>query len=221
MATDTHDLQDESYSVAEELMNSLTHGAGAVLSLVGLILLIAYASPMNDPWKIISFTIYGISLTSLYLASTLYHSAKCPRRRETFKMLDHCAIYVLIAGSYTPFLLVSMRDNVGWPMFAAVWGIALLGIILKIVFKHRFHNLRLATYLIMGWLVVLAGADLVNSIASGGLTLLIAGGVTYTLGIIFYVGDRIPFNHAIWHLFVLGGSAFHYFAVYYYVLPIA
>ena len=134
-------------------------------------------------------------------------------------MLDHCAIYLLIAGSYTPFLLVSMRDSVGWPMFAAVWGIAVVGIILKIAFGHRFHNLRLATYLVMGWLVVLAGSDLVDSLASGGLTLLIAGGLTYTLGVIFYVGERIPFNHAIWHLFVLGGSICHYFAVYYYVLP--
>ena len=136
-------------------------------------------------------------------------------------MLDHCAIYLLIAGSYTPFLLVNMRDSVGWPMFAAVWGIAAVGITLKIAFGHRFHNLRLATYLIMGWLVVLAGSDLVESLASGGLTLLIAGGLTYTLGVIFYVGERIPFNHAIWHLFVLGGSICHYFAVYYYVLPIA
>lgn len=213
--------QQETYSIAEEIANSLTHGAGAVLSIIGLVLLLAYAGPMNDPWKVISFSIYGISLVSLYLASTLYHSAKCPKRRAKYMMFDHCAIYLLIAGSYTPFLLVNMRDSVGWPMFAAVWGIAAVGITLKIAFGHRFHNLRLATYLIMGWLVVLAGSDLVESLASGGLTLLIAGGLTYTLGVIFYVGERIPFNHAIWHLFVLGGSICHYFAVYYYVLPIA
>lgn len=212
---------EETYSVAEEIANSLTHGAGAVLSIIGLILLLAYASPMNDPWKVISFSIYGISLVSLYLASTLYHSAKCPKRRARYMMLDHCAIYLLIAGSYTPFLLVNMRDSVGWVMFAAVWGIAAVGIVLKIAFGNRFHNLRLATYLVLGWLVVLAGSDLVESLASGGLTLLIAGGLTYTLGVIFYVGERIPFNHAIWHLFVLGGSICHYFAVYYYVLPIA
>ncbi len=220
-ATETTAHQEEAYSATEEFANSLTHGAGAILSIIGLILLLAYASPMNDPWKIVSFSIYGISLISLYLASTLYHSAKCPKRRARYKMFDHCAIYLLIAGSYTPFLLVNMRDSVGWILFAAVWGISAVGIILKIAYRHRFHNLRLATYLIMGWLVVLAGSDLVESLASGGLTLLIIGGLTYTLGVVFYIGERIPFNHAIWHLFVLGGSTCHYFAVYYYVLPAA
>ncbi|UZE96413.1 PAQR family membrane homeostasis protein TrhA [Alkalimarinus alittae] len=219
--TDSQGTQTCSYSAAEELANSLSHGVGAILSVVGLILLIVYSSPMNDPWKVISFSIYGTSLVSLYLASTLYHSAKCPKRRAKYMTFDHCAIYLLIAGSYTPFLLVNMRESVGWPMFAAVWGIAIAGIILKIAFGHRFHNLRLATYLVMGWLVVLAGTDLVESLAAGGLTLLIIGGLTYTLGVIFYVGERIPFNHAIWHLFVLGGSICHYFAVYYYVLPAA
>lgn len=218
---ETPDTHVELYSKTEELANSLSHGVGAILSVIGLIMLMVYSSPMNDPWKVISFGIYGLSLVSLYLASTLYHSAKCPKRREKYMVLDHCAIYLLIAGSYTPFLLVNMRDSVGWPMFVAVWGIAIAGIILKMVFGHRFHNLRLATYLVMGWLVVLAGSDLVDSLASGGLTLLIIGGLTYTLGVIFYIGEKIPYNHAIWHLFVLGGSVCHYFAVYYYVLPVA
>lgn len=212
---------DDAYSVAEEIANSLTHGVGAVLSIVGMILLLFYASQMNDPWKVVSFSIYGSSLFLLYLASTLYHSVTSPQLKSFFKMLDHCAIYLLIAGSYTPFLLVNMRETVGWPMFATVWSIAFIGILLKIVFKHRFQKLRLATYLIMGWLVVLAGAELVESLDTGGLVLLTAGGITYTLGVIFYVGDRIPYNHAIWHLFVLGGSICHYFAVYYYVLPMA
>ena len=211
-----------SYSVKEEIANTITHALGMVLGMVGLVLLLNKAVAHNaDALTITSMRIYGSSMIVLFLASTLYHAVPYKRAKRALKTFDHCAIYLLIAGSYTPFLLVNMRDSVGWPMFAAVWGIAIAGIILKIAFGHRFHNLRLATYLVMGWLVVLAGTDLIESLATGGLTLLIIGGLTYTLGVIFYVGEKIPFNHAIWHLFVLGGSIFHYFAVYYYVLPIA
>ncbi len=217
--SDTRQVSELAYSFAEELANSLTHGIGAVLSLVGLILLLYYTSHMDDIWRTISFSIYGGSLFALYLASTLYHSIPHPKLKRIFKTLDHCAIYLLIAGSYTPFLLVSMRDTVGWPLFAVVWGIAVFGIALKLAFAHRFHALRVATYLVMGWLVVLASAELGDALATGGIVLLVAGGITYTLGVIFYAVEKIPFNHAIWHVFVLGGSILHYLAIFHYVLP--
>jgi len=203
----------------EELANTLTHGLGAVLSIVGLIALLAAAIPMADAWRIASFSIFGLSLTGLYLASTLYHAARCPHKKDKLKMLDHCAIYFLIAGSYTPFLLVNMRETVGWPLLAVVWGIAFFGVFLKLKYKHRLQPLRVATYIVMGWLIVLSGDELTSSLPEGGLNLLILGGVIYTVGVIFYVFERIPYNHAIWHVFVLGGSVCHFFSVYLYVLP--
>jgi len=213
-------MTESTYSRAEELANSLTHGLGAALSVAGLCLLLFYSSQMNDIWRTLSFSIYGGSLFSLYLASTLYHSVSSPNLKALFKTLDHCAIYLLIAGSYTPFLLITMQDSIGWPMFAVVWSIAVFGIGLKIAFKHRFHKLRVSTYLVMGWLVVFASSELTTSLAEGGITLLVAGGLTYTIGVIFYAVERIPFNHAIWHLFVLGGSVLHYLAIFHYVMPL-
>ena len=213
-------MTESTYSRAEELANSLTHGLGAALSVAGLCLLLFYSSQMNDIWRTLSFSIYGGSLFSLYLASTLYHSVSSPNLKALFKTVDHCAIYLLIAGSYTPFLLITMQDSIGWPMFAVVWSIAVFGIGLKIAFKHRFHKLRVSTYLVMGWLVVFASSELTTSLAEGGITLLVAGGLTYTIGVIFYAVERIPFNHAIWHLFVLGGSVLHYLAIFHYVMPL-
>lgn len=203
----------------EELLNTLTHGLGAVLSFVGLVALLVAAIPMEDVWKTVSFSIFGLSLIALYLASTLYHAARCPLKKDKLKTLDHCAIYLLIAGSYTPFLLVNMRDTAGLSMLMLVWGIAFFGIFLKLKFKHRFALLRVATYLVMGWLVVLTGDDLLASVPKGGIILLALGGIVYTVGVVFYLGKKIPYNHAIWHLFVLGGSACHFLSVYYYVLP--
>ena len=204
----------------EELANTLTHGVGALLSVAGLVALLIAAIPMADGWRIASFTIFGLSLTALYLASTLYHAERCPIKKDKLKTLDHCAIYFLIAGSYTPFLLVNMRETTGWPLLLVVWGIAFFGIFLKLRFKHRLAFLRVATYLVMGWLVILSGDDLISSLPEGGLFLLALGGLIYTVGVIFYVFDRIPYNHAIWHVFVLAGSACHFFSVYYYVLPL-
>lgn len=207
------------YTPNEELANSLSHGAGAVFSLLGLAILLYNSTHMDDIWRTVSFSIYGASLFLLYLSSTLYHSLSHTQHHKLLKTLDHCAIYLLIAGSYTPFLLVTMHGTTGWTLFTIVWLIAAIGIGLKIAFSHRFHKTRVATYLIMGWLVVAAGEELTSALAGGGLALLVAGGLFYSLGVIFYVGHRIPFNHAIWHLFVLGGSLCHYFAVFYYVLP--
>jgi len=203
----------------EEWINSLTHGVGAVLSLIGMVALLVLAAELGDPWRLVSFSVYGLSMVALYLASSLYHGTKDEKRREKLKLLDHCAIYLLIAGSYTPFLLVSIRGPLGWLLFACVWGLAAFGITMKIMYPHRFRFLRVATYIVMGWLALFAGTELTESIAEEGFQLLLAGGVVYTLGVVFYVFHQIPFNHAIWHLFVLAGSACHYFTIYYYVSP--
>lgn len=211
--------EPQAYSFAEECANYLTHGFGAMLSVVGLSVLLLHTATTQDTWKILSMSIYGGSLVLLYLASTFYHASRRPGLRAVLKTFDHCAIYLLIAGSYTPFLLVTMREGSGWTLFALVWGIALLGIVLKIAYGHRFHKLRVSTYLLMGWLVVAAGDELLDKLATGGIVLLVAGGLVYSLGVVFYLGNRIPYNHAIWHVFVMVGSLLHFFAVLFYVVP--
>ena len=202
------------YSPVEELWNALTHGLGAALALLGTVVLIVLASGGGSPFAIVSASIYGASMIVLFVASTLYHSARHPQWRQAFKMFDHCAIFLLIAGTYTPFLLVNMRGTLGWTLLGVIWGLAAAGIVFKLVFGHRFKALQVATYLVMGWLVVVAATELPAILGTTELALLVAGGVAYTLGVIFYLGNRIPFNHAIWHLFVLAGGALHYFAVY-------
>jgi hemolysin III len=218
-------LDEPSHNKKQELVNTLTHALGMALSAIGLVCLLIKSLILPegsdiDVFQLISFSIFGLSLIALYLSSTLYHSTSKSDKKSTYKMWDHCAIYLLIAGTYTPFLLVTMRENVGWLFFFIIWGIAAFGIFLKVQFKHRFHLLRVATYLVMGWLVVLTFDDLKASLAPGGLNLLIAGGVIYTLGVIFYLYERIPYSHAIWHLFVIGGSVCHYFSIYLYVSPV-
>lgn len=208
----------QDYPVVEEWLNWISHGLGALCSIAGMVVLIVLASLEADPWKIVSFSIYGASMTLLFLASTLYHSARQPHLRRIFKMLDHCAIFLLIAGTYTPFLLVNMRDGAGWLLFGIVWGLAAAGITLKLVFGHRFKALQIVIYLLMGWLIVFASTELAASVNSLGLWLVVAGGITYTLGVVFYLIKQIPYNHAIWHLFVVGGGACHFFAIYYGVL---
>ncbi|WP_330926487.1 PAQR family membrane homeostasis protein TrhA [Candidatus Sororendozoicomonas aggregata] len=210
---------ERGYSLAEELANSITHGLGALLSVAGLTLLVTYAALQNDIWRVVSFSVYGTTLILLFLASTLYHSFQHSRTKQVFKLLDHCAIYLLIAGTYTPFLLVSIRGTTGWILFAVIWLLALTGIVFKLVFPGRFHKAAVATYLLMGWLAVIASKELIAKLSLGGMVWLAAGGLSYSLGVIFYVWNRLPFNHAIWHLFVLGGSICHFFAVYLYVLP--
>ncbi|MBA3981337.1 MAG: hemolysin III [Alcanivorax sp.] len=210
---------EETYSPLEENLNSLTHGIGAALSVFGTVLLVVMAARLGDPWKIVSFTVFGVSLTLLYLSSALYHGFRSERWRSLFKMLDHCAIFLLIAGTYTPFLLVNMRGTTGWILFGVIWGLALTGVALKLAFGHRYKILRVVIYLLMGWLVMFASGELLASINSIGFWLLLAGGVTYTLGVVFYLVHLIPFNHAIWHLFVVGGSVCHFLAVYFGVLP--
>ncbi|MBM1142592.1 hemolysin III family protein [Alcanivorax sp. ZXX171] len=214
-----HDAATADYSLLEEFLNSLTHGLGLVLSLVGTAVLVVAASLLGDPWKIVSFSVFGATLALLYAASMLYHGSRRPSLRAAYKMLDHCAIFALIAGTYTPFLLVNMRGPVGWTLFGVIWGLAGTGIALKLVFGNRYKLARVAIYLAMGWLVLFASGELVDSIDPLGFWLILAGGITYTAGVVFYLADRLPYNHAIWHLFVVGGSACHFAAVYHSVLP--
>lgn len=218
---ETQRTLNQRHDFLEELLNSISHGIGAALSLTGVIVLLVLASVAAhvDPWKIVGISLYGVTLVLLYTISTLYHGVRHPRLKRLFQHLDHCAIYLLIAGTYTPFLLVNMRSATGWTLFAIVWGLALAGIACKLVWPHRFTALRVAIYLVMGWLIVFAGDTLSANLPTAGIVLLTAGGITYTLGVVFFAISAIPFNHAIWHLFVLGGSTCHYFAVYAAVLP--
>ncbi|WP_439146507.1 PAQR family membrane homeostasis protein TrhA [Vibrio sp.] len=209
------------YSDIEERANAITHGLGVVLGVVGLILLLIRAFDYQaDMLTITSMTVYGSSIILLFLASTLYHSITTEKAKRLLKTLDHCAIYLLIAGSYTPFLLVGLRTPLAMGLMAVIWGIALVGIIMKIAFVYRFKRLSLFIYLAMGWLSLIVVYQLAMNIDIGGLVLLAVGGVIYSLGVIFYVAKRIPYNHAIWHLFVLAGCACHFFAIYLYVTPV-
>lgn len=208
----------QDYSPLEELLNSLTHGLGTALAVLGTLGLVVTASLQGDPWSIVAVTVYGLTLITLFLASTLYHSARQPRWRKAFKMFDHCAIFLLIAGTYTPFLLVNMRGATGWTLLGIIWGLAAVGIVSKLVFGHRFKFIQVSTYLLMGWLVVVASAELPQILSATGLWLLVGGGLAYTGGVVFYLLERLPMNHAIWHLFVLAGAGLHYFAVWFGVL---
>ena len=210
---------NRAYSLGEEIANSVTHGIGAMLSVAGLTLLVTYAAIQGDVWRVVSFSIYGGSMILLFLMSTLYHSFQNDKVKKVFKLLDHCAIYLLIAGTYTPFLLVTLRGTTGWILFVIIWLLAVTGIIFKLLFRHRFKKLSLLTYVAMGWLALFVGQELTQRLSAGGMAWLIAGGLAYTLGVIFYVWKKLPYNHAIWHLFVLAGSICHYTTIFVYVLP--
>jgi hemolysin III len=173
-----------------------------------------------DPWRIVASSIYGASLIILFSSSMLYHGLHTSSWRHILKLIDHCVIYVLIAGTYTPFLLVQMRTALGWSLFGAIWGLAIAGIVAKLWLKHRFPWWSLASYLLMGWLIVIAAPQLADRISGQGVAWLVAGGVFYTVGAVFYASQRIAFGHAIWHFFVLAGAASHFFAVIWHVLPV-
>ena len=200
-----------------ERFNSFTHLAGAGLALVGAAILVTQASLAGDPWKIVSFSIYGAMLVALYVASTLYHSVR-GRAKAVLQKFDHCTIYLLIAGSYTPFALVSLRATGGWTLLGAVWALALIGIVQEIWLAKGARVLSLAIYVVMGWLALLVVSPLLLALTPSGFAWLAAGGVLYSVGIIFYVADkRWPHSHGVWHLFVLGGSACHFFTVLFFV----
>jgi hemolysin III len=206
-------MTKETQAAREELANTLTHGLGALAGLIGAIALIVLAATMGDGLRLAAVIIYGFSLVLLYTASTLYHAARREAIKAKLEIFDHCAIYVLIAGTYTPFMLVSLNGLWGWSMFALIWGLALLGIVLKMRFIGRFPLLSTAIYIVMGWLVVLAAGPLIQALSTSTLIWLVLGGVVYTAGTYFYHNHRLPFGHAIWHLFVLGGSVCHFLAV--------
>ncbi|MFZ5809603.1 MAG: PAQR family membrane homeostasis protein TrhA [Chloroflexota bacterium] len=209
------------YSRGEELANSITHGIAVALSIAGLAVLTAFASLFGNVWHIVSVSIYGATQILLYTASTLYHSIPLPRAKAFLRRLDHSAIFLLIAGTYTPFSLVNLRGAWGWSILAVVWGLAVAGIAMQGILIRQKSYLNALIYIAMGWVVVIGIKPLLESVALGGLLLLFAGGLAYSLGAIFYVWKRIPYNHAIWHGFVMAGSAFHYFAVLFYVIPLA
>ena len=215
-----HSAQSE-YSIAEELFHAISHGAGVILSIAGLSWMLYVSIEAADPWRISASIVYGISLIALFLASTVYHAMHTSRHRQLFKLLDHCAIYVLIAGTYTPFLLVAMRTTTGWWLFGAIWTLATAGILTKLWFRDRFPRLALAGYLVMGWLVVIALPQVVDAVGPGGMAWLVAGGLSYTIGAGFYAAKRVTFGHAIWHIFVLLGGICHFLAVIWHVLPVS
>ncbi|HEX2224623.1 MAG TPA: hemolysin III family protein [Thermoanaerobaculia bacterium] len=197
----------------EEMANAITHGVGIVASLVGGIVLIALAVLRGDGWQIASAAVFSVSLLLLYVTSTLYHAARGETAKSRLKTLDHCAIYVLIAGTYTPFTLVGLRGPLGWGLFTAIWGLALAGIIFKLFFTGRLKLLSTLMYVAMGWLVVVVIKPLILAIPREALVWLVVGGLSYTAGTLFYHNRRIPYSHAIWHLFVLFGSLCHFAAV--------
>lgn len=207
------------YSLAEEIANSISHGLGCLFGIVGLVLLLNQAIDMGaDATAITSYSLYGGSMILLFLASTLYHAIPHKRAKPWLKKLDHCTIYLLIAGTYTPFLLVGLKSPLAHGLMVVIWGLALAGIIFKLTIAHRFKVLSLVTYMSMGWLSLVVIYQLAMKLSSGGIWLLAAGGIIYSLGVIFYVSRRIPYNHAIWHGFVLGGSVCHFCAIYFYVM---
>lgn len=207
------------YTLGEEIANSITHGIGAGLSMAGTAVLIVLAALYGDVWRIVSFSIYGTALIILYLASTLYHSFRNPRLKAAFKIIDHASIYLLIAGTYTPFLLVSLRGTWGWVLFGIIWSLAFSGIVFKIFYINRFRKLSVLVYIFMGWLCVIAFKPMLANVPFGGLIWLAVGGLLYTTGVIFYVWRKLKYTHAIWHLFVLGGSICHYFSILFYLIP--
>ncbi len=203
----------------DELVNALTHGIGVGLAIAGLVLLVVYGAVNGTAVHVVSGSIFGGTMVLLYLASTLYHSFPWPETKRIFKIIDHSSIYLLIAGTYTPFTLVTLDGAWGWTLFGIIWGLALAGVIFKTMFTGRFPRLSSLIYLGMGWLIVIAIKPLYDALSFWGLFWLFAGGLSYTFGVIFYSWKSLPFSHGIWHLFVLGGTICHFFAVFWHVIP--
>ena len=208
------------YEKKEEKLNVISHGIGLILSIAALVLLVVYASIYGSAWHVVSFSIYGASLIVLYSASTLYHYVQSPKLRHRLNMLDNAVIYFLIAGTYTPFTLVVLKGWVGWTIFGVSWGLAILGVVLKLFYTGKYDKISTVAYVLMGWLVIFAIKPLVTNLSFEGLMWLLSGGLFYTIGALLYSIKRIRYNHAIFHIFVLLGSFSHFIAVFFYVLPI-
>lgn len=203
----------------EELINILTHGVGAILSVAALVLLLVYSAINGSAIHIISSVVFGVSLILLYSASTIFHSMKKLKWRRIFQKVDHLCIYLLIAGTYTPIALIGLEGVWGWTIFGIIWALVLLGFIFKFSPLCKSEKLSLSLYALMGWLIIIAIKPLVNNLSRGALFCILGGGLLYTFGIYFYANRKIPYNHAIWHLFVLGGSTMHFLAVFLYLIP--
>jgi hemolysin III len=206
------------WTAGEEVAHAVTHGVGLLAAIVGLVVLLVEAAATRDPWRITACAVYATTLVLLYGTSTLYHALSATRARRVFRVLDHSAIFLLIAGTYTPFALVSLRGPWGWALLGIVWGLGVLGITAKAIFGTRWPIVSTVIYLGMGWVVLVAAKPLVTHVPAGGIAWLVAGGIAYTAGIVFYAWTRLRYSHAIWHLFVLAGSACHYVAVARYVV---
>lgn len=211
-------VEPSNYSPREELANAITHAIGIALSVAGLALLVTTASLHGDAWQVVSVAIFGATLVLLYTASTLYHSFRQPETKRLLRKFDHAGIFLLIAGTYTPFLLVSLRGPWGWSLFGVVWGLGIAGVVMKFWLAGRFKVLSTLIYLGMGWIVVIALQPMLEAVPAGGLWLLLAGGLCYTGGTVFYLWKRLPYHHAVWHLFVLAGSICHWASIYGYIV---
>ena len=214
---DSQNKPFSSESLSERLFNTITHGIGSVLSIVALVLMVVYASYNSDAWSIVGVSIFGSTLILLYMSSTLYHAFSNGRVKQIFKTLDQSFIYLLIAGTYTPVLLITLRNTLGWTVFGLVWAMAIGGIIHRIFFFDKLKKLSLVSYIVMGWLSLIVFKSLLNAAPAELVVWLLIGGAFYTGGIIFYSWEKLPFNHAIWHLFVLGGSFSHFMGIYLYL----
>lgn len=207
------------YSNSEETLHAITHGIGILLSIAGLAVLVAFASLNGDGWHVTTSSIYGATLILMYSASTLYHGIPHSRAKQILQQLDHAAIYLLIAGTYTPFLLINLRHDWGWLLFAVIWIAAIIGMIFELVDYKPFKRISLGLYMVMGWMIVVAINPMLDNVSTGGLILLLAGGLAYTAGAVFYIREQMLYHHVIWHLFVLVGSILHYFSILFYVIP--
>ncbi|MEG0372274.1 MAG: hemolysin III family protein [Clostridium sp.] len=205
------------YTKGEEIANAITHGIGVILAIVALTLLIFCGINYGDVWYMVSSIIYGVTLITLYLGSTLYHSIPNQRVKKILRIIDHSSIFLLIAGTYTPFTLTILRGTLGWTIFGVVWGCTIFGIVMKIFFLEKFEKFSTFMYIGMGWFIVIALKDIIMALSTGGLVLLVLGGLSYTIGCIFYAKNNWPYNHAVWHLFVLAGSIFHFLTILLYV----
>jgi hemolysin III len=201
----------------EEQLNAWTHGIGAALGVAALVLLIIYADNAK-PWSIFSVIVYGVSIIILFLASTFYHAVKGDKRKHYFRIVDHVSIYLLIAGTYTPVLLILLRGSLGWPLFWTVWGIAAFGVVLKLFFTGKFELFSTLLYLVMGWLIIFDYTNVSEALGPNGILWLMAGGFSYTVGIVFYALQKMPYFHVIWHLFVLAGAICHFFMIFLHVI---
>lgn len=214
-----HKISIPKYTIGEELVSSISHGVGAGLGIAALCLCVIRSMAHGDVYSVVSSWIFGFSLIILYSMSSIYHGLAPNNAKRVMRVFDHCTIFLLIAGSYTPFTLVSLRDNVGWPLFGIIWGTAVVGIILNAIDIERFKVISMICYLAMGWAIIFTIKPLINAVPAGGIKLLVAGGIAYTVGAVIYgIGSKVKYMHSIWHFFVLAGSVLHFLTIYNYVI---